>query len=288
MHMKTDGLKIDLHMHTTVSDGTDTPEEIVCRVKEKGIELFSVTDHDDIKGCTSVEKSLSAGDPSFINGVEFSCRDAEGRYHILGYAYDAEAEAIRSAVAKGHELRMFKLQTRLDFIKKEFGFSFDEEDLKELYSLNNPGKPHIGNMMVKYGYAPSKEIAIKDYLDKCRGEDAFLRPEEAIQALLASGGIPVLAHPSFGKGDELITGADMDRRLQRLTDFGLQGVEAFYSGFTPELIAEMLDFAERYKLYVTAGSDYHGKNKRVTLGDTKLDANGTYPKGLLRFLERVL
>jgi len=63
MHMKTDGLKIDLHMHTTVSDGTDTPEEIVCRVKEKGIELFSVTDHDDIKGCTSVEKSLSAGIP---------------------------------------------------------------------------------------------------------------------------------------------------------------------------------------------------------------------------------
>ena len=280
--------KIDLHMHTTVSDGTDAPEAIAERVKEQGIELFSVTDHDDIKGCSAVSAVLADGDPLFIHGVEFSCRDAEGRYHILGYRYDPEGESIRGAVAKGHALRMFKLQKRLEFLEETFGFTFSEEDRKALYALNNPGKPHIGNLMVRYGYAPSKDAAIREYLDKCRGEDAFLRPEEAIEAILASGGIPVLAHPSFGKGDERIVGDDMDRRLRRLIGFGLQGVEAFYSGFTPELINEMLSFAEKYSLYVTAGSDYHGKNKQVRLGHTNLSRPEDCPEGLFRFFDAVL
>jgi len=280
--------KIDLHMHTTVSDGTDAPEEITERVRAAGIELFSITDHDDIKGCDAVKSVLEDGDPRFINGIEFSCRDDDGKYHILGYCYDAGAEAIRAAVRKGHGLRMFKLQKRLDFIKDAFGFVFSAEDLDALYSLNNPGKPHIGNLMVRYGYAPSKEVAIIDYLDKCPGGNAFLSPEEAIEAILASGGIPVLAHPSLGKGDEMIVGEDMDKRLRKLMGYGLQGVEAFYSGFTPELIREMLGFAGKYGLYVTAGSDYHGKNKKVALGNTNLGGPEEYPEGMLRFLDAVL
>lgn len=279
--------KIDLHIHTTVSDGTDSPLGLVEHVKDAGITLFSVTDHDALDACSVIKSNLSEGDPSFISGVEFSCKDEDGKYHILGYGYDEKAPSIQKIVDIGHGFRMNKLIKRLDFLKKEFGFCFSEEDREILFALNNPGKPHIGNMMVKYGFAPTKEIAIENYIDKCVSKTEYLRPKDAISAILKGGGIPVLAHPSYGRGDELIIGEDMGNRLKKLIGMGLKGVEAFYSGFTLPLQKEILFFADKYDLYVTAGSDYHGENKLVRLGDTNLSGDGEYPEGLKRFLNDV-
>ena len=279
---------IDLHMHTAVSDGTDPPEEIVERVKSAGIDLFSVTDHDAIKGCGIVSSLLQDGDPAFITGAEFSCKDEEGQYHILGYCYNPQAPSIRALVETGHGYRMSKLKKRLDYLKSEFGFTFSDEDITALEALDNPGKPHVGNLMVQYGYAATKEEAIGKYINGFHSKSEYVRPEDAITAILASGGVPVLAHPAYGRGDELILGDDMDRRLRKLIGFGLGGVEAFYSGFSPKLIKETLSFAEKYKLFVTVGSDYHGKNKIVSLGDTNLPDAGDYPDGLRRFLDRVV
>ena len=277
-------MRIDLHMHSTVSDGTDTPSELLERIREADIEVFALTDHDAIKGCTMVRNLLKPCDPMFINGVEFSCRDEEGKYHILGYNYDPDNASILDVVELGHRYREKKLMARLEFIRKRFGFSFSEADVRNLRALDNPGKPHIGNLMVRYGYALSKDIAIRKYLNQAHFPNEYVRPEQAIQGILKSGGIPVLAHPAYGSGDELITGDRMERRLDRLTGFGLQGVEAFYSTFTPELVREMLSFAEKYNLYVTAGSDYHGKNKPIALGETKLDKVESMPDGMKRFL----
>ena len=279
--------RIDLHMHTTVSDGTDTPEEILGHVKENGINLFAITDHDAIKGCGVVQQLRKPGDPQFLTGVEFSCRDEEGHYHILGYGYGLEAESMRELVEKGHRIRMGKIHTRLEFLENEFGITFPPQEIEKLLHLDNPGKPHLANLMVKYGYAKTKESAMEDYLNKLRVRLEFLKPEEAIAGILAGGGIPVLAHPTYGNGDQLILGEDMDRRLQRLRAYGLQGVEAFYSGFTKKMREEILGFAEQYHLYVTAGSDYHGRNKLVQLGDTGLTPEIVYPDGLRRFLEAV-
>lgn len=282
---KSELMKIDLHMHTTVSDGTDAPEAILAKAREKGLWLFAVTDHDAVKGCRIIQEKRSAGDPKFLTGVEFSCRDGEGKYHILGYGFDPDSPAILRVVETGHGFRMAKLGRRLDFLKQEFGFAFSEEEVAALYALDNPGKPHIGNLMARHGYAASKNEAIEKYLNRLRGPSEHVRPEEAIAGILGAGGIPVLAHPSFGDGGQHIVGEDMDRRLRRLMGFGLRGVEAFYSGFSPELRAEMLAFAERYDLYVTAGSDYHGANKSIALGDTGLDEAAEVPDGLTRFLE---
>lgn len=279
--------KIDLHMHTTVSDGTDSPEQIVARVREAGITLFSVTDHDAVKAGRIIPPLLAEGDPAFITGAEFSCRDGEGKYHILGYGYDPDAETMRELVETGHRLRIGKVRARLDFLKKEFGFSFPEEDLRRLFEQDNPGKPHIANLMVRLGYAENKDQAIREYINRIRFRNEYFRPEQAIGAILGGGGIPVLAHPSYGDGDQLVLGEEMDARLRRLMGFGLQGVEAFYSGFTPRLCREMLSFAERYGLYVTAGSDYHGQNKLIRLGDTGLDSAAEPPEGLTRFLRDV-
>ncbi len=279
--------KIDLHMHTTVSDGSDKPREIIANVREAGIGLFSVTDHDAVKGCRIIRRALKEGDPRFINGAEFSCKDEEGKYHILGYNYKPFSRHILGIVDLGHTYRINKVRARLEFIKNEFGFDFPDWEIKKLFEMDNPGKPHIGNLMVKYGYAQDRKQAIKEFIDQMKFKTEYVRPEEAIEGILKAGGIPVLAHPSYGSGDQIIIGDEMDQRLRHLMDFGLQGVEAYYSGFSKKLTDQMLDFAVKYDLYVTAGSDYHGKNKLVPLGDTGYFDSNDIPEGMFRFLKAV-
>ena len=236
--------KIDLHMHSVVSDGTDTPEEMITKVRDAGIDMFALTDHDAIKGCKTILGCLSGGDPLFITGSEFSCKDDHGKYHILGYNYDPDGKSIGDVVNLGHGYRMEKVTARLDFIKDTFGFDFSPEDIDALLALNNPGKPHIANLMVRYGYAESKEDAFDKYLNKLRFKDQYVRPEEAIRGIL--------------------------------------------DGFTPKLCQMMLRLAEKYDLYVTAGSDYHGKNKLIALGDNNLPEKSEWPEGLTRFIDDVI
>ena len=276
--------RIDLHMHTAVSDGTDSPAALLAHVKEAGIGFFSVTDHDAIRACTKIASLLSPGDPRFVCGVEFSCRDPRGKYHILGYRYDPDAASIRTVIETGHGFRLKKLRQRLDFLRTELRMPFSEEDERTLFALPNPGKPHIANLMVRYGYAPDRNTAIRDYLDLLEIPDDYVRPEEAIEGILGAGGIPVLAHPCYGDGDQLILGGELDERVRRLIGYGLEGLEAFYSGFSEKLRREVLALADRYDLYVTAGSDYHGGNKMIRLADTGLSADAPAPEGLRRFL----
>ena len=278
---------IDLHMHSTVSDGTDTPAELLACVRAAGLEMFSLTDHDAVKGCAAIRSLLREADPAFLPGVEFSCQDEKGKYHILGYGYDPDTAPIQSVVALGHGFRMKKVRLRLDFLKERFGFTFPDEEVEALLALDNPGKPHIGNLMVRHGYAASRKEAIKDFIDRLRLADDYVRPEQAIAGILGSGGIPILAHPCFGSGDEYILGEELEQRLCRLTAFGLKGVEGFYSGFSPMLRSEVLALAEKYDLYVTAGSDYHGTNKLILPGDTGLEGVTELPPGLARFLQDV-
>ena len=141
--------------------------------------------------------------------------------------------------------------------------------------------------MVKYDYAPTKEIAISDYIDQLRLSSEHIHPEDAISGILASGGIPVLAHPCYGSGVELILGEALNERVRRLMKYGLQGLEAFYSGFPESSRSQVLALSERYGLYITAGSDYHGTNKQVALGNTGLCSSQSLPDGLKRFLHRV-
>ena len=282
---------IDLHMHSVVSDGTDTPLELLMKVKERGIDLFSLTDHDAIKGCEIILQKIRTSKeplPLFITGAEFSCRDEEGKYHILGYGYDPNGDSMRAIVAHGHSLRITKLKQRLSFIKERFGFDFDEKDIRWLFELDNPGKPHIANLMVRYGYARDKKEAFDSFLNQKRFRNEYVRPEEAIESILKSGGIPVLAHPAYGDGDQIIVGEELDARIRRLMDFGLQGVEAYYSGFTPRLQSSLLALAEKYDLYVTAGSDYHGTNKMIPLAENNLASAKEGAPGLQRFINKML
>ncbi len=275
---------IDLHMHSSVSDGTDTPSELLQHVREEGIGIFSLTDHDSIRGAAEIRGLLKKSDPLFLSGVEFSCRDDLGKYHILGYRYDPLAGSIRDVVDLGHRYRLKKLKARLAFLRREFGFVFSPEDEKRLFELPNPGKPHIANLMVRYGFAKSRDEGIRRFLDRLHIRSEYLRPEEAISGILNAGGIPVLAHPCFGDGDELIIGDELTERVDRLVGFGLSGVEGFYSGFSEKIREQVLSVAQKKDLYVTAGSDYHGGNKLIRLADTGLTDDMPLPEGLARFL----
>ncbi len=279
---------IDLHLHSTVSDGTDTPAALLEKAKAAGLGLIALTDHDAVKGYGMLRDQLKKDDPLLLSGAEFSCRDGEGKYHILGYAFDPESDPIRRLTDEAHHLRLDKVNARLEHLRTAFGFTFPEAELQALFALDNPGKPHIANLMVKYGFAEDKQTAIHAYIDRAITPSAFLRPEQAIDAILRSGGIPVLAHPVFGSGEEEIVGADQDQRVRRLRGLGLKGIEGFYSGFSAAHRAQVLALAEEYGLMITAGSDYHGRNKTVRLGDTGLDPSRGLPEGLERFLASVL
>ena len=276
--------RIDLHMHTVFSDGTDTPETLLPCVREAGLVFFSVTDHDAIGACEAIRALLKPGDPRFLPGVEFSCQDGLGKYHILGYGYDPASDAIGGVVRLGHEYRMEKLGKRLRMLRDRFHIVFPESDERALYALPNPGKPHIARLMVQYGHAGSIRQAFETVLNRLTVPDLYVRPEEAIKGVLGAGGIPVLAHPCFGDGDQLILGQSLNDRVERLMRFGLMGLEGYYSGYTEKLRQEVLALADRHDLYVTAGSDYHGANKMIRLGDVGFPDGDRPVPALLRFI----
>ena len=279
--------RTDFHMHSNISDGTDSPEKLLELVREEGLEIFSVTDHDTLEGSKIMRSLIKPGDPKFVNGIELSCQDEEGRYHILGYGYDPSAPAINDAVELAHSFRESKARLRVDYVVNELGIKLPQEEIDAFLALENPGKPQLANILVKYGYAQSKKQAIEEILNKFKYPSRYIRPEQAIEALNRSGGIPVLAHPVFGSGDQTVLGDDLEKRVRRLTGFGLKGLEAFYSEFSSEHRDMVLEIAGRFDLYVTAGSDYHGRNKTVKLGRNGLDQISSMPKGLKDFIDKV-
>lgn len=259
--------KPDLHMHSVYSDGTDTPRTLLRCVRRAGLDLFALTDHDTAEGCAAVQALLREGDPAFIGGVEFSCKDGRGKYHMLGYGFDGSKPAIREAVAFSHHSRILKMQNRFGYLKEKYGFTFNDEERAELLALKNPGRPHFVAMMLKKGYVRTKDEGFEAF-EGYHGSEPSLSPEEAIDAILRSGGIPVLAHGILADGAKKLTEEEITARVERFRAAGLMGLECYYSTFTPRQKEIMLDLADRFGLLVTAGSDYHGGNKQIMLGQT--------------------
>lgn len=259
--------KPDVHMHSVFSDGTDTPKALLECVRNTGLDLFSLTDHDTAEGCSIVQKLLRPDDPRFLYGIEFSCKDRSGKYHILGYCYDAENKAIKETTAFVHNVRLQKTANRFSFLKQHFGFTFSDSEQAALMALPNPGKPHFAALLLDKGYVATKAEGF-DAFSGYHGTEPDLSPEEAIHAIRQAGGLPILAHGILADGSKVLSVEEIDSRVARFKKDGLMGLECYYSSFTPQQKEIMLQLAEKYDLFVTAGSDYHGRNKPVKLGET--------------------
>lgn len=261
--------QIDLHMHSTASDGTDTPLQLAEKVKALGIRVFALTDHDTITGVEQAAKHLPDG-VTFIPGIEFSCRMDTGKCHILGYRCDMAHPAFQNALAQGAALRKAKLEKRIDFLR-ERGICFPESELDKLRRIPGVGKPHLGNLMVSYGYAPDKQTAITEIIDRCPTGSSRIPAETAVKAILISGGIPVWAHPLGGEGEKEIGPEQFAKMLDELTGCGLMGLECWYSKYSVSLCEKLTGTAREHHLLISAGSDYHGTNKTIPLGTLNAD-----------------
>lgn len=255
---------IDLHIHSTESDGTDSPEAIVEKIpNEAGIKIFALTDHDTVSGIEKIGKVLPS-DIFFINGVEFSCKISDGdKCHILAYFYDSSNEKFQEILQKGNELRRKQFDIRLKYLSEKYGITFSESDIAEMCKATIVGKPHIVNFVsTKFGL--DKDTLYKD-LGKCYVGDARQDAATVIKAIKEAGGVAVWAHPLGGEGEPLLSDTEFETRLNKLVNIGIQGLECYYSLYTDEQEDFLAKNAQKNNLLISGGSDYHGTNKNIQL-----------------------
>lgn len=255
-------VRIDLHIHSTASDGTLSPLEILTLAQDLNIAAISITDHDTLDGS---KDALSFGIPpsvKFLTGVEISAEPPPsfsfaGSFHILGYAVDVDHPDLNHTLSmlrdsrKSRNPQILKLLSRL-------GIEIALDEVWNLAGGSQMGRPHIAQLMVEKGYVHSINAAFDKYLGN--GKPAYVdrfrfECEETIKAILNAGGIPVLAHPILLGIKENDILADL---IGVLTEMGLRGIEVYYPEHTKNLIAYYSQLASHYNLLITGGTDFHG------------------------------
>jgi len=255
---------LDLHTHSTASDGTLSPEELILEAAHKNLKYLSLTDHDTIEGLSQI--STVPDGLTFIKGVEISAEFPK-TLHILGYGFDPKHTELNHTLKELQDFRLNRNKKMIENMKK-LGFVISLEDLEKEAGGEVIGRPHFANLFAKKGYTKSYQEAFDNYLDK--GKPLYLNkkrlhPDNAIKLLLDAGGIPVIAHPYQTK----LNDEKLEELVAELTDYGLMGIEVFYSKHTPDQIRFYKYLADKYGLLITAGSDFHGKTKP----DIKLGMN---------------
>ncbi|WP_408955075.1 PHP domain-containing protein [Natroniella sp. ANB-PHB2] len=244
--------KVDLHLHTTTSDGSLTPKELVSAAKEKNLAAIAITDHDSISGITeALEEGKKLG-VEVIPGIELTAYYQKERIDILGYYIDLDNEVLLQVLEK---LQMSRNSRAKKMIKKlaNLGVEVDYGQLQQLAGEEGVGRPHLAQLLVDEGYVTTKQEAFDYYL--ADGGPAYvdkyrLQPEEAIELITGAGGVAVLAHPG------VISDVEIVEELVQLPD--LVGIEAYYPQHSPEQLSYYLRLASKENLIITGGSDCHG------------------------------
>lgn len=263
--------KVDLHIHSKYSDGSDSIPELLENIKAAGLEVFSLTDHDTIGGYFEI-KDLVLNDLKYIQGVELTCATESFKCHILGYGYKPDDKGLFDLIEKGKAYRKRKLDTRIDYLKNVHGIEFTQEELDWLNSRASVVKTHLACLLVKRNLASDNVSAMKKYLDNIKTGNTKFDAKEAIDVLLNANAIVVWAHPLGGEGEVHISKEEFYKRLELMKSLGIQGLECHYSRYNKEEREFLEQCAKENNLLVSGGSDYHGNNKiGIELG--KLDEN---------------
>jgi len=264
-------MSADLHIHTTFSDGSYTPEEIVDMGIENNFNTIAISDHDTLEGIKPAINYSSEKSIDVIPAIEFSTFRGKAEIHVLGYFIDYENVTLKKKVKQIYNARKIRAQKMVDLLNQQ-NIDISFEEVRELAGDDYIGRPHIANLMVKKGYINKMGEAFTDqYIGN--GGKAYVKkykisPEEAIELILKSGGIPVLAHPIFINHGKPLREED----IKKLKENGLKGIEVYHSKHNRKNSKYYKEVAENLDLVITGGSDFHGKNSPgVKLGDIRLD-----------------
>lgn len=251
--------RIDLHLHTTHSDGSLPPAEVLALAHKAGVTALAITDHDITDGIPEAMQIGAELGIEVIPGIEISSQWENGELHILGYFLDwkdpmlnQHLSALRASRHRRNPLMVQKL--------KELGLDITYEEVRALAGTESVGRPHIARVLMQKGYVQSAKEAFARYLGN--GKPAYVRrelpdPAEAIGWIRAAKGIPVLAHPTWVRLDE----TSLLKLCETLKAVGLMGIEVHYSTHKRAQTEEYLNIAKRLGLLVTGGSDFHGLTK---------------------------
>lgn len=253
---------VDLHLHTTYSDGSLSPRATVETAASRDVRIIAITDHDELGGISEAQASGAECGVTVIAGVEINTDVGREDVHILGYGFPPDSSVLRGTLATlraGRLERTKKMLARL----AEFGCPLELEHVLNVAGQGSIGRPHVAQALVDAGYVVSREQAFDKLIGrKCKAyvPRSPYRPEDAIAVIHKAGGIVSLAHP--GKlGDPL-------RFIRKLKEVGLDALEAYHSDHQPAVTERLLRWAGHYGLAVTGGTDSHGPNsaRNVPIG----------------------
>lgn len=245
--------KVDLHLHSTASDGRLSPAEVVRKSAEAGLTVIALCDHDTVEGIPqALEAARTFPSLTVIPGVEINTDVAEGEAHILGYFIDCYHPELLASLANLRNSRQERAKRMITKLRN-LGLAIDWERVKEIAGDGSIGRPHIAQALQEKGYINSFQEAFNKYIGwggPAYAEREKIAPAEATRLILRANGLPVLAHP--------FTLTNPEAMIAELKTNGLAGIEGYYNGYTPEAIKRLVGLADKYHLIVTGGSDYHG------------------------------
>jgi predicted metal-dependent phosphoesterase TrpH len=245
---------IDLHLHTTASDGLCSPRELVDQCRAAGLTRIAVTDHDTVAAVDEVGSICAAAGLAFVPGIEITAIENGADVHVLGYFVDAHSPALAGFLAQMRQNRVERVKKIAERLA-ELGVPIDVSPLLEQASRNDGrtlGRPQVARALIAAGHATDTNDAFERFLAK--GRPAFIARagasvEDVIKVIHDARGLVSLAHPGL---------TEIDARIPALCDAGLDAIEAYHSDHDPAMRDRYLEMARRHGVLVTGGSDYHG------------------------------
>ena len=257
---------IDLHTHTTFSDGTDSPLALVKKASSSGITVLGLTDHDSTAGWSEAVAALH-GDLKLALGAEVSCLTEDGiSVHMLGLLFDGENQALQQLLSDSRDTRIPRMKKMIENLQGA-GYEISLEDVQAATPEGaTVGRPHLADALVARKIVKSRDEAFTDLLNNDSPfyvSHAAPTPEDAIRAIRSAGGVAVIAHPFASRRGEILSVSS----FSSLVEAGLNGIEVFHRDQSEDERAQLLRVAKELNVAITGSSDYHGTGKLNQLGE---------------------
>ena len=257
----------DLHTHSTVSDGTESPTRVLEQAASAGLWAIALTDHDSTSGWREAAAAVPATGVMLIPGMELSTREGYMSVHMLAYLIDPLDEALVDETARIRESRLTRAEDIVRRLRRDYALDWDDV-LAQTAEGTTIGRPHIADALVARGHAPDRSAAFASILHPRWGyAQPHYAPDplEGVRLIRAAGGVPVLAHPGTRGAEQVVP----PRRLRQLVDAGLFGLEVDHPENRADAKPRLRELATRFGIEITGSSDYHGTGKPNRLGECR-------------------